>query len=204
MGTDYPFPMGDPTPVDTVASIPDVTGRAEATHPRWKRRPIARWHQPRMSKSRTRSFNPELESLTCFNCGTPHQVGLLHSVCERCGMPLQVNMRLKPDTEPASVIDPSTHSLWRYSAVLPNSSRSGDLAHRGLDTPRAGRRANLGEGRGPQPDRVVQGPGHVDGSVGGCCPRGPSPGRPIRGERRRGALRLWCGGRSRSAGGHAR
>lgn len=24
MGTDYPFPMGDPTPVDTVASIPDV------------------------------------------------------------------------------------------------------------------------------------------------------------------------------------
>ena len=28
-------------------------------------------------------------------------------------------MRLKPDTEPASVIDPSTHSLWRYSAVLP-------------------------------------------------------------------------------------
>jgi aminocarboxymuconate-semialdehyde decarboxylase len=27
MGTDYPFPMGDPTPVDTVASIPDVTDK---------------------------------------------------------------------------------------------------------------------------------------------------------------------------------
>jgi predicted TIM-barrel fold metal-dependent hydrolase len=25
MGTDYPFPMGDPAPVDTVASIPDLT-----------------------------------------------------------------------------------------------------------------------------------------------------------------------------------
>ena len=25
MGTDYPFPMGDPTPVDTVNSIPDLT-----------------------------------------------------------------------------------------------------------------------------------------------------------------------------------
>ena len=25
MGTDYPFPMGDPTPVDTVASIPGLS-----------------------------------------------------------------------------------------------------------------------------------------------------------------------------------
>jgi aminocarboxymuconate-semialdehyde decarboxylase len=25
MGTDYPFPMGDPAPVDTVTSIPDLT-----------------------------------------------------------------------------------------------------------------------------------------------------------------------------------
>ena len=64
-------------------------------------------------------FNPELESLTCFDCGTPHEVGRLHSTCERCGLPLQVNMRLKPDTDPGSVIDTSLSSLWRYWAVLP-------------------------------------------------------------------------------------
>jgi aminocarboxymuconate-semialdehyde decarboxylase len=28
MGTDYPFPMGDPTPVDTVDSIPGLTDEA--------------------------------------------------------------------------------------------------------------------------------------------------------------------------------
>ena len=65
------------------------------------------------------SFNPEFESLTCFDCGAHHEIGRLHSVCESCGLPLQVNMRLKPDTDPASVIDPSIHSLWRYSKVLP-------------------------------------------------------------------------------------
>ncbi len=64
-------------------------------------------------------FNPELESLTCFDCGAPHPVGQLHTVCDRCGLPLRVDMRLKPDTDPASVIDPSIHSLWRYSTVLP-------------------------------------------------------------------------------------
>jgi threonine synthase len=69
---------------------------------------------------RTRQpFNPEFESLTCFDCGTPHEVGRLHTTCERCGLPLQVNMRLKPDTDPGSVIDSSLSSLWRYGAVLP-------------------------------------------------------------------------------------
>ncbi|MDF2729538.1 MAG: threonine synthase [Acidimicrobiia bacterium] len=65
------------------------------------------------------SFNPEFESLTCFDCGAHHEIGRLHSVCESCGLPLQVNMRLKPDTDPASVIDRSIYSLWRYSKVLP-------------------------------------------------------------------------------------
>ncbi len=65
------------------------------------------------------AFNPELESLTCFDCGAPHEVGRLHSTCERCGLPLQVNMRLKPDTDPDAVIDKSVHSLWRYRGVLP-------------------------------------------------------------------------------------
>jgi threonine synthase len=64
-------------------------------------------------------FNPEFESLTCFDCGTPHEVGRLQSTCERCGLPLQVNMRLKLDTDPGSVIDTSLSSLWRYWAVLP-------------------------------------------------------------------------------------
>jgi threonine synthase len=73
-----------------------------------------------MVQDRSRGpFNPELESLTCFDCGNPHEVGRLHSTCERCGLPLQVNIRLKPDTDPGSVIDTSLSSLWRYWAVLP-------------------------------------------------------------------------------------
>ena len=64
-------------------------------------------------------FNPELESLTCFDCGAHHEAGRLHSTCVTCGLPLQVNMRLKPDAAPDSVIDQSLSSLWRYWRVLP-------------------------------------------------------------------------------------
>ena len=64
-------------------------------------------------------FNPDLESLTCFDCGARHEPGRLLSTCERCGLPLQVNMRLKPETDPESVIDRSFSSLWRYRGVLP-------------------------------------------------------------------------------------
>ena len=64
-------------------------------------------------------FNPDIESLTCFECGAHHDVGRLHSTCESCGLPLQVNMRLKPDTDPDSVLDRSVSSLWRYRGVLP-------------------------------------------------------------------------------------
>ena len=64
-------------------------------------------------------FNPEFESLTCFACGAHHEPGRLHSTCESCGLPLRVNMRLKPDTDPESVIDRSSSSLWRYRGVLP-------------------------------------------------------------------------------------
>ena len=64
-------------------------------------------------------FNPELESLTCFDCGAHHEAGRLHSTCESCGLPLRVNMRLKPDADPDSVIDRSLSSLWRYRGVLP-------------------------------------------------------------------------------------
>ncbi|HEX5723038.1 MAG TPA: threonine synthase [Acidimicrobiia bacterium] len=64
-------------------------------------------------------FNPDLESLTCYDCGARHEPGRLLSTCERCGLPLQVNMRLKPETDPESVIDRSFSSLWRYRGVLP-------------------------------------------------------------------------------------
>jgi threonine synthase len=65
------------------------------------------------------AFNPDLESLTCFDCGSHHELGRLHSTCESCGLPLQVNMRLKPDTDPETMIDRSVSSLWRYRGVLP-------------------------------------------------------------------------------------
>ena len=65
------------------------------------------------------AFNPELDSLTCFDCGAHHEPGRLHTTCESCGLPLRVNMRLKPDADPDSVIDRSLSSLWRYRGVLP-------------------------------------------------------------------------------------
>ena len=64
-------------------------------------------------------FSPDLESITCFSCGSPHQIGDLHSVCGECGLPLQVNLSLKPDLDPGTVIDPSISSMWRYRGVLP-------------------------------------------------------------------------------------
>lgn len=64
-------------------------------------------------------FNPDIDSLTCFDCGAHHEVGRLASTCEHCGLPLSVNMRLKPDTDPDTVIDRSVYSLWRYVGVLP-------------------------------------------------------------------------------------
>jgi len=69
--------------------------------------------------SPTDAFNPALESITCFECGEAHEVGRLHTTCRSCGLPLRVDIRLEPDTDPDAVIDPSIHSLWRYSAVLP-------------------------------------------------------------------------------------
>ena len=65
------------------------------------------------------AFNPAIESLTCFDCGTHHEVGRLLSTCESCGLPLRVNLRLQPDTDPDSMIDRSSSSLWRYRGVLP-------------------------------------------------------------------------------------
>jgi len=67
----------------------------------------------------TDAFNPRLESITCFECGASHEIGQRQTTCERCGLPLQVNLRLEPGTHPDTVIDPSIQSLWRYSAVLP-------------------------------------------------------------------------------------
>ena len=64
-------------------------------------------------------FNPALESLTCFDCRAHHEAGRLHSTCESCGLPLRVNMRLRRDTDPDSVIDRGSSSLWRYRGVLP-------------------------------------------------------------------------------------
>ena len=64
-------------------------------------------------------FNPEFASLTCFDCGAHYEVGRLYTTCESCGLPLRVNMRLKPHTDPDSVIDRSLSSLWRYRGVLP-------------------------------------------------------------------------------------
>jgi threonine synthase len=67
----------------------------------------------------TGPLNPNLHSITCFDCASQHPIGELQTTCRECGMPLQVNLSLKPDTEPGDVIDVTVDSMWRYAAVLP-------------------------------------------------------------------------------------
>ncbi len=56
--------------------------------------------------------------LTCFSCGTAHDPLELQTVCNACGLPLEVHVPL-PEGPPEQVIDRSRDSMWRYSAVLP-------------------------------------------------------------------------------------
>ena len=150
------------------------------------------------------SFNPDFESLTCFDCGAPHDLGRLHSVCERCGLPLQVNMRLKPDTDPASIIDPSIHSLWRYSAVLPVRVEAAITLTEGW-TPLVQFDAQTwvkDEARNPTGSFKAR--RHVDGGFCGRRPRGPQTCRPVGGQRRRRPGRVRGRGSDRGAGGNAR
>lgn len=67
----------------------------------------------------THPFNPAFSTITCFACGASHRVGVLHTVCARCGLPLRVDIALGPHLTPEVVIDRAVSSLWRYAAVLP-------------------------------------------------------------------------------------
>ena len=58
--------------------------------------------------------------------------------------------------------------------------RGGRLADGGVDTSDASRRLHLGQGRGPESDRVVQGARHVDGGFGGRRPRRADASSPLR------------------------
>ena len=150
------------------------------------------------------SFNPEFESLTCFDCGAHHEIGRLHSVCESCGLPLQVNMRLKPDTDPASVIDPSIHSLWRYSAVLPVLPEAAITLTEGW-TPLVQADAQTwvkDEARNPTGSFKARG---MSMGVSAAVALGVrQPRRPIGRERRRCARRVRGRSRGGGAGGDAR
>lgn len=67
----------------------------------------------------THPFNPALSALTCFACGASHRVGVLQTVCTRCGLPLRAGMAVGSYLTPEVVINPAVSSLWRYAAVLP-------------------------------------------------------------------------------------
>lgn len=56
--------------------------------------------------------------LSCFSCGASHDESALNTVCEKCKLPLRVEVPL-PDAGPEELIDPSIDSMWRYGAVLP-------------------------------------------------------------------------------------
>ncbi|HSJ36322.1 MAG TPA: threonine synthase [Acidimicrobiia bacterium] len=58
-------------------------------------------------------------SLSCFDCGAPHDIGRLQTVCVECGMPLRVDVALDATLTPEVVIDRERSSMWRYGPVLP-------------------------------------------------------------------------------------
>jgi threonine synthase len=57
-------------------------------------------------------------ALTCFSCGSSHDPTRLNNVCDRCGLPLKVEVAL-PDGDMRSLVDTDVPSMWRYSEVLP-------------------------------------------------------------------------------------
>jgi threonine synthase len=66
----------------------------------------------------TRTGQDRVAALTCFSCGLSHDPTNLNNVCERCGLPLRVDVAL-PTGNGASVVETGVSSMWRYSAVLP-------------------------------------------------------------------------------------
>lgn len=61
---------------------------------------------------------PTVVTLTCFDCGNEQDAHHLTTVCANCGMPLRVDLDLKP-TPPETLIDSRIQSMWRYAAALP-------------------------------------------------------------------------------------
>src|SRR5205823_3077726 len=64
-------------------------------------------------------FGSTFAGLTCFSCGTPHDAGVLQTVCTRCGLPLRVDYRLRPGALDLTAVRGRAPSLWRYEEVLP-------------------------------------------------------------------------------------
>lgn len=58
------------------------------------------------------------DTLTCFACGHTMDPGQLTTLCEECGLPLRVDVRL-PAGSPADLIDSTVSSMWRYAPMLP-------------------------------------------------------------------------------------
>jgi len=63
-------------------------------------------------------LNPRWRGLSCFSCGTEHQIGGLETVCRSCGLPLRVDYDLS-GPPPAAATAGGPDSLWRYEEVLP-------------------------------------------------------------------------------------
>jgi threonine synthase len=64
------------------------------------------------------ALGSNVERLTCFSCGNTQDPHRLSTVCDLCGLPLRVDLRL-PSGGPDHVIRTDIFSMWRYADVLP-------------------------------------------------------------------------------------
>ncbi len=68
-------------------------------------------NRPRLSR--------HLLGIRCFSCSEPHDPRVLHSVCQRCGLPLRVDYDLASIHLRLKDVAQRSPTLWRYREVLP-------------------------------------------------------------------------------------
>ena len=136
-------------------------------------------------------------TLRCAACGRSHKLGELAWRCADCGGVLDL-AGFTPALPPLSVIGQRRPTLWRYAEALPIDEPADISLGEGM-TPLVTAPDDPGvpaQGRLPDAERVVQGPGR--GAAGGARPaagRTPDGGGQQR-ERGQRGRRLRCPGRN--------
>ena len=153
-------------------------------------------HRPPHPGEALLSFPGCVSGLVCVRCGRRYARGL-DGPCAACGpegvLEIEFDLARARRTLTPRALRSRPRNAWRYEELLPVTPGARRPALEPgwtpiLDTPRlarvGGRAAAARQGRGPQPDRLVQGPGERRGRRPRPLP--PGEGRGLRLDRQRG------------------